>query len=99
MSGLTIKTNNHMRDLVCYEDLPERIKPDFDYLNQEETLTPRFVKYRGLYIDCYDMMRTDGSALSNWDGYCGDSYFSGTLVKFIYDDYGYEAVIVGTYYS
>jgi hypothetical protein len=44
-----------------------------------------------------DFMRTNGNdTLNKWDGYFGDSFFSGILVK--YSSCG-DAVMVGTYYS
>ena len=103
MSDLKIITNNVPRDLMDAWDLTEAERAEFDYLNWpaidrgEDSGT--FFRYRGDLYDLGEFMRTGGSAgdpLADWDGYAGDSFFSGVLVRFVEDC---ERVVVGLYLS
>jgi len=101
MSELTIKTNYRYRDLLCFEDLPEKVKSDFDYFKKDDGSSPRFVKYRGVYYDTFEheCVYKDSPFSSHkvkWQGYASDTYFSGTLIKY---DKDYERVMVGRYFS
>lgn len=99
MNELTIITNNVPRDVVYGCELSDEIRKDFDYWEPEELDCQSFVKYRGVWYDLGQFMSNHGmpecSSLKAWDGHQGDSYFSGTLVKFVGADC--ESVIMGTY--
>lgn len=95
---ITIKTNNRPRPLVSWHDLPEKERDYFDYLDEDDKFSERFVHYKGWWYDAGDMMRVDTDTLKGWHAYQGDSYFSGVVIKLVdmHDGYG---VICGTYFS
>jgi len=102
MAALTIKTNNQPRQTVpgyvLFEN--EAVRARFDYLSDDEFRDEAFIKYHGWWYAMCDFMRVENESTGDfkgWDGYHGDSYFSGVLIKWA-DDYG-EEVIMGTYYS
>jgi len=103
---ITVKTNNGPRPLVSYNELPEKVKPDFDYMlaphhagDQDDR---RFVKYRDSWYDTSDC---DGPTFSDlaahgFDRYASDSFWSGVAFRF-FDREGYlydDEVVVGRYY-
>ena len=94
--NLEIITNHQPRPIVYGYELSEKEKKDFDYLESDDLEYNAFFKYKGQVYDLGEFMRiNDNEDLEGWDGYSGDSYFSGTLVKLIDE----ENVIVGRYYS
>ena len=96
---MEIITNNKPRPMLALADLPRKAQKDFDYLNGEDAYSPRFVKYKGGYIDCFDMQSVTRELgfdqFKGWDGIASDTFFSGVLVR-LCDD---EQVIVGRYFS
>lgn len=99
MDKLTIRTNHVARETIYWHDLTAKERADFDYLDtpdrQEEA---QFVRYRGNVYDTSEFMRvpTGADEMAKWDGYHGDSYFSGILIKYADNN---KRVIMGTYYS
>ena len=92
---MEIVTNNNWRDVVYGFDLPEKLRADFDYLDDIECA--QFVKYRGQFYDLGDFVRLDkNSPFTGWHGYLGSTYFSGVLVKLSRDG---DQVMVGRYFS
>ena len=109
---MQIITNWIPRNMVAKYELPMAVQKDFDY-NEEDDYTPRYVQYKGQWIDAYDTQRIEmekegsrspmgwamrvhpGSPVGLFDAIIGDSYFSGTLLKFVGDD----QVVVARYYS
>jgi hypothetical protein len=65
-------------------------------------LDASFFRYRGELYDLGEFMSTRGmpefSPLVKWDGYSSDSYFSGTLVRYVDQDHDMR-VVVGRFYS
>lgn len=110
MNNLTITTNNVPRDLITFADLTEKEREWFDYVDAEEHYSPRFVRYRGEAYDTHEFVAIrprsqavgfqhgvdEDSPLLGWHGIQTDSYFSGTLVRYMED---YERVVVGRYYG
>lgn len=94
---VTVKTNHQPRDLVYRQDVPAKVLADqFDYQDAEET-TDGFFCYRGSWYHLDGFMRIENNPdLAGWDGYAGDSYFSGVLIKLTQDN---EQVICATYFS
>ena len=96
---MKIITNNIPRPLACFLDLPEKIRQDFDYIDDSYDL--RFVQYKSVWYDVWDSMNcpwfeapaATRHAFSGWDGYISDSYFSGVLFKFADED----CVVCATY--
>ena len=105
---LTIKTNNHPRqlmsgltlDLHVGEKKAAEIRQQFDYLSDEEFENEHFITYKGHTYAMCDFMciKTSDSAKSGWDGVVADSYFGGVLIKCV-EDSRYNEVILATYFS
>ena len=84
---MKIRTNRQPRNLIGYNDLPERVRSDFDYLSEDDSFAYRFVLYKGVWWDVYESVRVPESvAYSYWDGYESTSAFSSTLFKLCPDD-------------
>ena len=106
---LTIKTNNHPRQLMSGLTLnlhvgdkkAAEIRQQFDYLNDEEFENEDFITYKGYTYAMCDFMRNNqppDSEMYGWDGVAADSYFSGVLLKYV-EDSDYNEVILATYFS
>lgn len=57
--GCAIITNWQARPLQCLQDLPEKARANFDYLEEGEEYSPRFACYRGQWVDCIDTQRIE----------------------------------------
>jgi hypothetical protein len=108
---VNIITNNHQRQMACLAELPDNVRADFDYVNEDERYCPRFVQYKGHWYDVYDaqvitrearypmgwaMAVTEDSPLASWDGIVSETFFSGVLFRFVVAD---DEVIVGRYFT
>ena len=98
----TIRTNNKPRALKCLFEFSAKqqqyIRTEFDWLEDLES-TQGFFEYRGLIYHLQQFMRNNSDkddATHGWDGYEGDSYFSGTLIRLCSDS---DFVVVGRYAS
>ena len=101
--ALEITTNNHPRELLCRADLPAKAAAYFDYVNEEESYSPRFVRYRGEWYDVEDTMSTrellpecGHHDLRGWHRYISDTFFSGVVFRYVDD---FERVICGRFYA
>lgn len=99
--SLTVITNHIPRDVIDSAQLSEAERAEFDYLDwpalDDGRDSASFVRYRGQTMDLGEFMfAPDGMFPAEWDGYASDSFFSGTLVRYVDDG---EGVIVGRYYS
>lgn len=92
---ITIKTNNIPRPLLTLRELPAKAQKDFDDECFEDDV---FFEYKGVWHPLGDYMHIgpEVEGLRGWDGYSNDSFFSGTVVRFVSDG---DEVIVGTYFS
>lgn len=92
------KTDNKWREMVCFLSLPMKAQAAFSYLEGEEHLDERFVKYKGCWYDVMDTMRLPeerlGSYFPGWHSYQADSYFSGVIFKLNREG---DRVKLGTY--
>ena len=102
-SQVEVQTNNQLRQMLDFHELPEQVRADeFDYVDENEGFA-RFFKYKDQYYDAHEFMAINHSrealpeAFKGWSGYQSDSAFSGVLIKFVDNDL--ENVIVGTYFS
>ena len=92
----TICTNNVPRLLLYRDQLTAKELCDFDYLPDDGS--GDFFRYKGNAYDLGEAMRVpDEPGFKDWDGYYGDSYFSGVLVRMDPDDN--DRVIVGRYFA
>ena len=108
MSELMIKTDYKWREFVYRSDVPAKVlKSQFDWTDEafEEhgDYSDGFFRYRGYWYHLNDFMTTrdtfksdTSSPIKAWDGYHGDSYFSGVLIKLSKDG---ERFQVATYFS
>lgn len=112
MSDITIKTNNHYRELLAAYELPEGIlESEFDYLDpsedNDELYSPRFFQYLGEWYDIQEFSVISSSeSWGGWQGIQPDSYFSGVVVSYAPEEYcrsnfvvPYSIVKVGRYFS
>ena len=117
MSKLTIVTNNVPRDVVYgYQMSHKVLKEEFDIetegMNDDEIsdlCSMQFVKFRGVWYNLQDFITTSPGPWNHglpeefmqWDGYASDSFFSGTLLKYVKDDdiMDFDRVVMATYYS
>ena len=97
---LTIRTDRKWKDLQYRWDVPAKVLADqFDYqdTSEESGVTDGFFCYLGTWYHLDQFTRMESSdVLAEWDGYAGDSYFSGVLIKLSEDGEQYQ---VGRYYS
>jgi hypothetical protein len=97
---LTIRTNGHRYPLLMWEQLTRKEQRELDWIkNPLEETGLEFFRYRNWVYCLSDFMRIEHGApdnLQGWDGYKGDSFFSGVLVKYADDG---ESVVCATYYS
>jgi hypothetical protein len=99
MTDMTIITNSVPRHTLDWHELTPLERADFDYIDPDDTLHARFVRYRGVTYDLHEFQSTDGlpefSPLRAWQGHQSDSYFSGVVMRYV-DDY-WEQVVMGTF--
>ena len=79
MKKLKVATNHHWRPFLYRNEVPERVLEDeFDWCDDESS----FMKYKGEYYHLSEFWKVqDKEVLKEWDGYKGDTYFSGLLIK------------------
>lgn len=101
---MTIKCNNVPRDVLHWYDLTEKERKEFDYLESESSQQDAtFFRYKGNVYDLGEYTSMNKSVAPHpqrpgwerFDGYASDSFFSGTLIRYVDD---YERVIVATYF-
>jgi len=96
MSDLKIICNNKPRHVLTWHDLTESERAEFDYLSDNDReLDASFARYRGWVYDLGEFMKTPDE-LKPFHRYASDSFFSGTLCRFV--NHG-DSVIMGRYYS
>lgn len=105
---MKIITNNVPRDVIDAYELSETERKEFDYIDWQAVdngeSSPEFVRYKGQLIDLGDLEGGFGTAMpevfQGWSNYRSDSFFSGILVRFVFDGETYtETVVMGRYYS
>lgn len=99
----TIKASNRWYDLIAWCELPWKEREFFDYVEENDKLNPRFVKYRGEWYDTCEFEAANWhdehpqrAFMWGWHGFQTDSYFSGVLCRF---DSSCERVQMGRFYS
>jgi hypothetical protein len=109
--GVTITTNWHRREVTDGWSVPAEVRAEFDYIDWEAiengTDSASFVFAYGRWFDLGD---TEGNrfgdrmpdSLSGWDAYVSDTFFSGTVFRWVQDDPPYSddwLIIVGRYFA
>jgi len=90
---MNIISNYQYRNFLYGYELPEKIRADFDYVDDIDSAS--FIKYRGQYysIDDFMVIQTGPNAISEfaeWHGYYSDSFFSGILIRLSDDHEQYQ---------
>lgn len=105
MSEITIKTNNHPRPILDAYELEPKEREEFDYIDwkevEEGAMPTTFFRYKGEVYDLGEFMRLEHNmqeSFNGWHGYQSDTFFSGTLIKYVEVD-NEICVIAGRYYS
>lgn len=105
---MRIKTNHVPRPVLDASELSIAERAEFDYLDwsalEDGSDSASFIRFKGEVYDLGEFMVWDNPSSPTrhgWDGYRSDSYFSGLVVRYLFDDdHGYgEMVIVGTYFA
>lgn len=108
---MNIITNWAPRNMVALCELDDKQRAWFDYVEEDDAYTPRFVQYKGEWVDVFDTQRIEadngrspmgwavkvhpGSPLCLFDSVTSDTYFSGLLFRLVDDD----KVVVARYMS
>ena len=91
---MRIRSNGHARPIVSRFEVPASIlASEFDWTDPEDPGS--FFKYRGVWRELGEFTLAPDS-LAGWDGYHGDTYFSGTVIRVVDDG---DSVVCGTYLS
>lgn len=97
-----VKSNQHWRPFVYRSEVPAKVLADrFGHLPDEYD---GFLCYRGWWYHLSDFLSAGGygrtrpttGMLAHWDGYHGDSFFSGVVINVSEDGAEYQ---IGTYVS
>jgi hypothetical protein len=56
---MQIITSWKFRPLVEFAQLPKRMQKEFDYIDESDHWTPRFIHYRGAWHDTHDTQRIE----------------------------------------
>lgn len=105
MAEMKVQTNGQWRDFVYAQDVPKKIlKKEFSHLDPND-VSDGYFKYRGNWYNLVDFMRfgypgpfgqTDRIGCYDWQGYQGDSAWTGTVISVSPEGEQYR---VGSYYS
>ncbi len=93
-------TDNRWHDFVYRDEVPAKVLEDkFDWITED--CSDGFFKYRGIWYNVQEFQfKTRDNELDpllhGWDGYVGDSYFSGVVIHLSKDG---EQFKIGTYIS
>ena len=95
--GLVITTNHHHRPFKYRYQVPKKVLEWYSWLDQDDSLDG-WISYRGHWMHSSDFMHLapsdPASPFRGWDGYHGDSYFSGTVIRLHESGETYQ---IGTY--
>ena len=91
---MNIITNNHWHNFLYGYELSEKEKEDFDYIDDIDSHD--FIRYRGVLYDPSEFLCCPESLFKTWDGYHGDTFFSGVVLRYSPGCIEYQ---IGTYIS
>lgn len=101
---VTVITNHVPRDTIQAFELSAAEREEFDYLDwkaiEEGRDSAEFVRYKSELYDLGEFSRAGNAEFNKWDGIMSDTFFSGILVKYVFEGEIYQdAVVMGRYYS
>lgn len=101
MKELMIRTNWHKRPILNAWELTEKERAEFDYYDGDYMDWPSsFFRYKGEVYDLSEFERVTSKDLREWDAYRSDTFFSGVVVRWVYEeDIGETLLIVGEYFA
>jgi hypothetical protein len=77
--ALKIKSDKKWKNFKTRDEVPKQVlSRQFDWLD-EDSGYDGFINYKGHWYHLSEFMR--GGGMADWDGYHGDSYFSGVVIK------------------
>tara|TARA_R110000744_G_scaffold276023_1_gene388782 strand:+ start:118 stop:420 length:303 start_codon:yes stop_codon:yes gene_type:complete len=83
-------TNNHNRDLVYRYDVPQDVLDgDLDWTSDDDC--SGYLQYRGYWYHLSQFMVT---GIEGWDGFHGDSFFSGVAIRLSEDCETYQIATI-----
>ena len=89
-----IKTNHQWRPFTYRTEVPAAVlERQFDYQDPEDVVDG-FLCYRGTWYHLDQFMRTGDLSLLGYDGFHGDSFFSGVAIKLSSDGERYQVATV-----
>lgn len=96
----TIRTNNVPRFTIDAYELTPKEREDFDYLDwpaiEAGNDSRTFFRFKGHLYDLGEATRCGHAfGMPEWDGYYGETAWSGVLVRLCDDD----RIVVGQYFS
>lgn len=92
-----IKTDNKWKQFKYRDEVPKRVlENEFSHLTEEEGYVDGFIHYRKRWYHVSEFMTIPSFTVNGWDGYSGDSFFSGVVIKIHSDGESYK---IGTYLS
>jgi hypothetical protein len=89
-NDVTVKTNRHWREFLYGYDVPASVRAEYDWLDSDAAVDG-WIKYQGRYSHISDYLLT---GLDGWDGFAGDSYFSGVAIRLANDGERYQIALV-----
>ena len=95
--SLQIITDGKWKHLKYGYEVPKKVLDECDWLSEEEK-TDGWIMYRKrwYHIKEFGMITPQSPLPTDWDGYLGDSFFSGIIIKFSEE---FETYKIGTYIS
>ena len=91
---MKIITNNHWRTFLYGYELTDKERAEFDWIDPEEFDCHSFFRYRGWVYSLSEFMPAGFLQDATWDGYKGDSFFSGVAIKLSDDGEQYKVALV-----
>lgn len=97
IGGLIVRSDQRWKDFTYGADVPEKVrKDDFDWVDDAES-SDGFFKHHGTWYHLSLFMRVETGgdlAKAGWQGYHGESFSTGVVIKVSNDG---EQYMVGTY--
>jgi hypothetical protein len=92
-AGMSIRTDHKWHNFKYGYEVPKKVMRDqFDWMDEDQREGDQFILHNGHWYHLSDFMRLPkGTPIpGSWDGYAGDSYFSGMLIKVSQDGERYK---------
>jgi len=73
--SMHIITNNQPRNLLYGNELSEKERKEFDYIDSEEFDSDSFIRYRGQIYDFLEFLQINKDSIffKDWDGYIANA--------------------------